>query len=522
MIRSWLLALALLVASAGAAHARSERVIAYPRDQAWSAALRFLVVDEHVKVTEKDADAGYVVFEWRDDGKPWRGSLEVAESTSTATSRFASSCSSPIGQAALEEQMLDRLERKLRVELGPPEPAPSPPPKKDEPKDPPKAEPAPAEPPKDNDRPDIADAVTALGSRHVRGHPSIDLRSDTVTRPTPAMREAMFGAELGDDVFGDDPTVNALQARVAELLGKEAALWVPSGTMANQVALRAQTHHGDEIIMGVGTHCWRFESGGLAALAGVQTQVVGTDGMFTSADVQAAFKAADPYQAATRLVACENTHGSSGGAVWDPAALAAVVDEAHALGMRAHLDGARIWNAAIASKTSERALAIGFDSVSVCLSKGLGAPAGSMIAGSRALIKDCHRLRKMYGGGMRQVGILAAAGLYALDHHRARLADDHAHARLFADALADVPSLRVRPPQTNIVMIDLVRGTTADVIARAREAHVLIGANRVDARSHPGEAHLAQQLRVVFHLDVDRAATERASKVVRDIATALV
>jgi threonine aldolase len=345
----------------------------------------------------------------------------------------------------------------------------------------------------------------------------IDLRSDTVTRPSPAMRHAMAHAEVGDDVFGDDPTTNDLQARVADLLGKEAALWVPSGTMANQVALRAQTRHGDEIIIGVGTHCWRFESGGLAALAGVQTQVVGTDGMFTAADVHAAYKAVDPYQAATRLVAVENTHGMSGGTVWDPAQLLSITEAAHALGMRTHLDGARIWNAAVASNTTERAIAAGFDSVSVCLSKGLGAPGGSLIAGTRAFIKDCHRLRKMYGGGMRQVGILAAAGLYALDHHRPRLADDHANARAFADILDGLPTLRVRPPQTNIVMIDLTHGTVAEIIAKARDAGVLIGANRVDARTLPGEAHLTQQLRVVMHLDVDRAGAERAAHVLREL-----
>ncbi len=349
----------------------------------------------------------------------------------------------------------------------------------------------------------------------------IDRRSDTVTRPTPAMRQAMANAEVGDDVFGDDPTVKRLEERVAELLGKEAALWVPTGTMANQIALRAQTRHGDEVIMGVATHCWRHESGALAALAGLQTQVVGNDGFFTAADVHAAFKADDPYQAATRVVAVENTHGNSGGRVWDRARLAGVVAATHEHGMVAHLDGARIWNAAVASGASEHELATGFDSVSVCLSKGLGAPAGSVIAGTKPLIKACHRLRKMYGGGMRQVGILAAAGLHALEHHHARLADDHAHARLFADALANVPALHVLSPETNIVMINLVRGDLPDVIARAREQGVLIGANRVDARFAPGEAHLPQQIRCVFHLDVDRAGAERAAGVIAAIAAKL-
>lgn len=335
-----------------------------------------------------------------------------------------------------------------------------------------------------------------------------DLRSDTVTRPSAAMRLAMANAEVGDDVFGDDPTVNVLQERVADLLGMEAALLVPSGTMANQIALRAHTRPGDSIIIGVDAHCWKHESGALGALGGLQTSVVGTDGTFTGADVRAAYRSDDPYQSPTRVVEVENTHGATGGTVWDRARLADVVHTAKQLGMALHLDGARLWNAAIATGASEKELAAGFDSVSVCLSKGLGAPIGSLVAGSRPLIKACHRLRKMQGGGMRQAGVLAAAGMFALDHNRERLVEDHANARALAEALAGVPGLSVHLPavQTNIVMIDIERGTVHAIIDLAREEGVRIGANG------------PKQLRAVCHLDVTRKQVLRAADVIAGIA----
>ena len=338
----------------------------------------------------------------------------------------------------------------------------------------------------------------------------VDLRSDTVTRPGPQMRQAMASAEVGDDVFGEDPTVRRLQERIAELVGSEAALFVPTGVMANQVALRAHTSHGDEIIIGRGAHCWRHESGALGALAGVQTQMIGTDGTFTAAEVRAAFKPDDPYQAPTRVVAVENTHNMAGGIVWDRAQLAEVVAETHRLGMRAHLDGARLWNAAVATGATEKELAAGFDSVSVCLSKGLGAPVGSVIAGSRDFIKKCHRFRKMYGGGMRQVGILAAAGLYALDHHRQRLAEDHENARALAEALAGARGLTVDVARvhSNIVMIDLARGTPAALIEAAKPRGVLLGS------AGP------QRLRAVTHLEVDRDGVLYAAKVIGELAAA--
>jgi threonine aldolase len=336
----------------------------------------------------------------------------------------------------------------------------------------------------------------------------VDLRSDTVTRPSAAMRLAMANAEVGDDVFGDDPTVHKLEATVAELLGTEAALFTPTGTMANQIALRSHTRPGDEVILGKDAHCWRHESGALAALGGLQTQQVGDGGMFTAADVRAAFKGDDPYKSPTRVVSCENTHTDAGGVCWDRAQLAEVTQTAHQLGMQTHLDGARIWNAAIATGVTEKELAAGFDSISVCLSKGLGAPAGSVVAGTRPFIKLCHRYRKMYGGGMRQAGMLAAAGLYALEHHRARLAEDHANAKALAEALLGAPGIRVElgQVQTNIVMIDLERGTATAVVELAREDGVLLGAAG------------AQRIRAVTHLDVDREGVLHAARLIAEIA----
>jgi threonine aldolase len=340
---------------------------------------------------------------------------------------------------------------------------------------------------------------------------TIDLRSDTVTRPTAAMRKAMAEAEVGDDVYGDDPTVHRLQDQIAQLFRTEAALFVPSGTMANQIALRAHTQPGDEIIIAKDAHCWRHESGALAALAGLQTHMT-AGATFTAAEVRAAYKGGDdPHIAPTRVVAVENTHNMSGGTCWDRAQLAEVTDAAHVLGLATHLDGARIWNAAIASGAPEHELVQGFDSISACLSKGLGAPIGSVIAGRRDFIRRCVKLRKMYGGGMRQAGILAAAGLHALEHHRARLRDDHANARALAEALAGARNVQLDASrvQTNIVMIELDHGSPAAVVQRAREAGVLLGTSG------------AHRIRAVTHLDVDRAGILRAAEVIAEIAASL-
>jgi threonine aldolase len=337
----------------------------------------------------------------------------------------------------------------------------------------------------------------------------VDLRSDTVTRPSGKMRAAMANADVGDDVYGEDPTVRHLEERVAELVGAEVGLYVPSGTMGNQIAIRSHTRPGDEVIVSNEAHCWFHESGGLAANCSVQTFVL-PKAQFTGADVRAAYKN-DQYMAPTRVVAVENTHGSSGGTVWDPRMLAEVAATARELGIAAHFDGARIWNAAVASKCSVKELAAGFDSVTVALSKGLGAPVGSVVCGARDFIRRCHRFRKMMGGGMRQAGILAAAGLYALDHNRERLVEDHANAHALAEALANAKNITIdlANVQTNIVMIDLAHGTAAAICALAKEEGVLLGS----AGPH--------RVRAVTHLDVDRDGVMRAAKVIAEIAAAL-
>jgi threonine aldolase len=337
----------------------------------------------------------------------------------------------------------------------------------------------------------------------------IDLRSDTVTRPTAAMREAMARAEVGDDVYGEDPTVNRLQERVAELLGVEAALYVPSGSMANQIALRINTQPGDDVIIGEGSHNWLYESGAGAVISGVQFTFAGHGGLFTGEDVRAATKPDNHHHAPTRLVCVENTHNRAGGRIWPEAQTGDVLAAAGALGLRTHLDGARIWNVAAATGRTERALVAGFDTFSVCLSKGLGAPVGSLVCGRRDDMWRAHRVRKLLGGGMRQAGILAAAGLHALEHHRGRLAQDHANARRLAELLAGGP-LRPLAPDTNIVMVDLEDGAAdaAALVARARAGGVL--ANAVGPR----------RVRLVTHLDVDAQAVERAAAVLRSAAAA--
>ena len=285
---------------------------------------------------------------------------------------------------------------------------------------------------------------------------AIDLRSDTITKPTPVMREAMVRAEVGDDVFGDDPTVARLEARVAEMLGKEAAVFTPSGTMANQLALRSHTEPGDEILVEANAHIYYYESGAPAALAGVMCRCLsGVRGVFTAVDVEAALRPADQHFAPTKLVCIENTHNRGGGSIWPIERIREVAEVSRARGLRLHLDGARLWNAAVATGISERDYAAPFDSVSVCFSKGLGAPVGSALCGTREFIQRARRFRKMYGGGMRQAGILAAGALHALEHHRARLAEDHANARALAEGLSRLPAIELDPSsvQTNIVLM---------------------------------------------------------------------
>lgn len=283
----------------------------------------------------------------------------------------------------------------------------------------------------------------------------IDLRSDTITQPTAAMREAMARAEVGDDVFGDDPTVLRLEARVAEILGTDGALFTPSGTMANQLALRAHTAPGDEILVDANAHIYYYESGAPAALSGVMCRCLpGLRGVFTGADVAAALRPADQHFAPTKLVCVENTHNRGGGHVWSMESIREVAAVARRHELRLHLDGARLWNASIATGIPEGEYAAHFDSVSVCFSKGLGAPVGSALAGPREFIQRARRFRKMLGGGMRQAGIIAAGALYALEHQRARLAEDHANARALAEGLARLPGVELDAAtvQTNLVI----------------------------------------------------------------------
>ena len=296
----------------------------------------------------------------------------------------------------------------------------------------------------------------------------IDLRSDTITQPTPAMRDAMATAEVGDDVFGDDPTVLRLESRVAAILGKDAALFTPSGTMANQLALRAHTEPGDEILLDANAHIYYYETGAPAALAGVMCRCLpGVRGIFSAADIEAALRPADQHFSPTKLVCVENTHNRGGGSIWPMDRLQEIAETSRRHGLRLHLDGARLWNASVATGIPEHEYAAHFDSVSVCFSKGLGAPIGSGLCGTRKFIQRARRFRKMYGGGMRQAGIIAAGASYALINHRARLAEDHANARTLAEGLSRLPGLEVDPSsvQTNIVLIR-VRTMPAATLAR--------------------------------------------------------
>ena len=339
---------------------------------------------------------------------------------------------------------------------------------------------------------------------------TIDLRSDTVTRPSAAMRAAMAAAPVGDDQYGEDPTVNALQERVAAQLGKECAIFLPSGTMANQVALRTLTRPGDDVLVSRESHAVWHEMGGSAANAGVQFTEIGTGGTFDAADVLAAAKPrGHPIYPPTTLVEIENTHNRSGGVVVPQDMVERVCAAARGRGLATVLDGARLWNAAIASRRKEAELAAPFDLVAVSLSKGLGAPGGSLLAGSRATIDLAIRYRRMFGGAMRQVGILAAAGVYALDHNLARLADDHANARLFASRLAQSRNAVLDPEtvQTNIVVFGLGADAPdgAEVVSAARERGVLVF------------AFGPRTIRAVTHLDVTRAQCGQAGDILAAI-----
>jgi threonine aldolase len=335
----------------------------------------------------------------------------------------------------------------------------------------------------------------------------IDLRSDTVTRPTDAMRAAMAAAPVGDDQYGEDPTTNRLQARVADLLGQEAALWLPTGTMANQVALRVLTRPGDEVIASRESHAGWHEAGGAAANAGVQVHEIGARGVFSVDEMLAAIKPKSfAIFPSTTLVQIENTHNRAGGVVVPQAEVQRLCDAAREHGLARFLDGARLWNASVASGLAPAALAAPFDLIAVAFSKGLGAPGGSLLAGSKALIQSAHRHRQRLGGAMRQNGIFAAAALHGLDHHLDRLAEDHANARAFAEQLAAAApvQLDLASVQTNIIVFHLPASVAIDaptLTARARERGVLLN------------AFGPRTVRAVTHLDVTGAQCAQAAQV---------
>jgi len=339
---------------------------------------------------------------------------------------------------------------------------------------------------------------------------TIDLRSDTVTKPSPAMRQAMAAAEVGDDVFGEDPTVNRLQEKVAELLGKESALFVPSGTMGNEIAVKCHTRPGDEVICEAGCHIYNYESGAAPFLSGVQFRPIqGQRGVITADQVESAINPPPDHFPRTSLITLENTHNGAGGTVFPLNEMARLYTLAQNRNLKLHLDGARIWNASAASGVSVKECARCCDSISVCFSKGLGAPVGSAVAGSREFISEAHRLRKLFGGGMRQAGILAAAALYALEHNLDRLEEDHRNARFLAEVLANIPGIKldIEAVQTNIIIFDVAETgrSVAEIVQRLKEKGVLVvpfGGTRI---------------RAVTHLDVDQKDIERAVMVLQEV-----
>jgi threonine aldolase len=336
----------------------------------------------------------------------------------------------------------------------------------------------------------------------------VDLRSDTVTKPSPGMRKAMAEAEVGDDVFHEDPSVNRLEEMVAALYGKEAALYVASGKMANQLAIRAQTHHGDEIIMERTSHPFNSEAGALAALAGVQVNLVdGRHGIMDVEQIKAVVRSPNVHHAPTALICLENTHNRGGGSIWPLDGIRSIRQLAQSVKVPMHLDGARLMNACVATGLTPKDYAQYFDSCTLCLSKGLGAPVGSLVIGSKAFVAQAHRFRKQFGGGMRQAGILAAAGVYALEHNVERLVEDHLNAKRLAHGLADIDALDidVNSVLTNILYFQVRKpGLTVPVLLdRLQRAGVLMlgtGPNSI---------------RAVTHLDVSKDGIDRALEVLR-------
>jgi threonine aldolase len=338
----------------------------------------------------------------------------------------------------------------------------------------------------------------------------VDLRSDTVTKPSPEMRRAMAEAEVGDDVYGEDPTVNRLEQRAAEIFGREAAIFVPSGTMGNQIAIKIHTHHGQEIICEERAHILNYEMAMLAHFSGcVPRPIHGEDGILTWGEIKKRISPKIYYRAQTGLISLENTHNMAGGTVYPQEVTDEICDRAHEMGLPVHLDGARIFNAAAALDKPVREITRKFDSVMFCLSKGLGAPVGSLLAGSRNLIEQARVYRKALGGGMRQAGILAAAGLIALERSPARLQEDHENAKFLAEGLAEIRGIQIAPAKvkTNILVFDISgTGMSSDEMTR-----------KLAAKNIFASGISAQAIRLVTHVDVDRAACARALDVVRQI-----
>lgn len=336
----------------------------------------------------------------------------------------------------------------------------------------------------------------------------IDLRSDTVTRPSAGMRAAMANAEVGDDVFGEDPTVIRLEERVADMLGKEGALFVPTGTMSNQLAIKTQCVPGEEILCDSNCHIYNYEVGGAAVLSGVTCRCIdGEFGIMDLAQLEDKIKPINDHLVITRMVCLENTHNRGGGKIYPLEKIAAISQWARKNRLLMHLDGARLWNAIVATGISGKEWGKHFDTISVCFSKGLGTPLGSAITGPRDFITKARRFRKLLGGGMRQIGIAAAAALYALDHNLERMVEDHRHAQILAEAIADTPGLTLHPPQvdTNLVWfrVDRELGTAKDFTDRMKTLGVLV--------------HVAgpQTIRACTHLDVSSAQAEQAADAIR-------
>jgi threonine aldolase len=339
----------------------------------------------------------------------------------------------------------------------------------------------------------------------------IDLRSDTVTRPTPLMLKAMMSAEVGDDLIDIDPTVIALQEKTASLLGKEAAIFMPSGTMTNQIALRCHCSPGDEFLCESQCHIYNYEQGAFAQLSGLVARTLeGTKGLLSPSQVVGIRRNDDDHLVSTRLLCLENTHNRGGGKVYPLELTDKLCNEAKSQGIACHLDGARLWNASVALGCTLEELARPFESVSVCFSKGLGAPVGSCLAGTKELVRKARRARKLFGGGMRQCGYLAAAAHYALDHHIGRLEEDHRHAKVLAETIAEFPAFELmdRVPDTNIVIFRIASewGTAKDFADRCREKGVRV------------MAFGPQSIRLVTHLDVTKTQIEAACKVFREVS----